>query len=83
MIGVDNRTGRHPSLVARDIRRIHEMRAAGATAPQIASAVNVSVRTVWRYLGAYLVHETIAGHPMTFLIYPGRRPVVIDGDLRR
>lgn len=55
MIGVDNRTGPYPSLIARDIRRIHALRSGGQSAPQIAEIVGVSTRTVWRYLSDYLV----------------------------
>jgi len=78
MIGVDNRTGPHPSLTARDIRRVHVLSAQGSTGPEIARVLGVSVRTVRRYLRAYLVTQTVAGHPLTFIVYPGKRPVLID-----
>lgn len=25
-----------------------------------------------------IVHQSVAGHPLVFLVYPGRRPVLID-----
>lgn len=78
MRGVDNRTGRYHSLVARDVRRIHAMRRGGQTVPEIARALEISTRTVYRYLAAYIVTQTVAGHRMSFLVYPGRRPVVLD-----
>lgn len=77
MIGVDNRTGPQPALVARDIRRIHRLKAAGATVPQIAEVMAVSKRTVYRYLESYLVTKVVAGHALTFLVRPGRQPVLL------
>jgi hypothetical protein len=83
VIGVDNRTGPRAALIVEDIRAIHAMRSQGSTAPEIARSYGVSVRTVWRYLAASIVHTTIAGHPMTFLVYPGRRPVLVDSRSRK
>lgn len=82
MQGIDNRTGPHPSLIARDIRRVHGMRQEGLTAPEIARAIGVSTRTVYRYLSAYLVTVPVASYPLTFIIYPGRLPVRVDDGAR-
>ena len=81
--GRDNRTGPYPSLTARDIRRVHGLRRTGLTGPEIAESMGISTRTVWRYLAAYLVTTTVGKHPVTFIVYPGRRPVLVEGATHR
>lgn len=83
MIGVDNRTGPHPSLAVRDVQRTHDLLERGATISQVAEVMQVSKRTVYRYRDARLVRQRIAGYPLVFLLYPGRRPVLIEGRARR
>jgi len=82
-VGRDNRTGPYPSLTARDIRRVHGLRAQSMTGPEIAAAMGISTRTVWRYLAAYLVTTTVGAYPITFIVYPGRRPVLVEGATHR
>lgn len=81
MIGLDNRTGRRPCLVERDIRRIYGLRDTGATVHQIAEVMDINVRTAYRYMASHLHHVEVAGWLLTFLVYEHgqRRPTLLSG----
>lgn len=82
MIGLDNRTGPMPALLAKDVERL--IRAANTTRPaELARAYGISVRSVYRYRSSRVEWVEVDGHRIAFLCRPGHPPVVLATRSRR
>lgn len=79
MVGVDNFTGRRPSLVAEDVLRMQRMMRAGHRMGDVARQFGIHVRSAYRYRHA-VVHEVeVAGYRLAFIVWePGTPPRPID-----
>lgn len=78
MIGVDNYTGPHPSLDARDVRRLLAMRKAGWRAQEVARALDISVRSVHRYNHARIESAIVGDWRLVFMLRPGSPPALLE-----